>query len=126
MATIAEMFVDIGADASQFDRETKEMQTQMKGMQSEMKTMAQAMGTSSTQMTKDWQSMSNEMKMAMKASQESLKPFKQAQQEVQFGFFKMAQGMKDYQGTNAQFMNDVLAMGKAHKTATANMMIRAE
>lgn len=122
MATIAEMFVDIGADASQFERETKNMQSQMRGLQGDMRTMAADMGTSATQMGKDWRQMSTEMKDAFKGAQEKLKPFKQAQQEVQYEFFKMSQGMKDYKGTTNEFMSELEGLGKRHKTATENMM----
>jgi phage-related protein len=122
MATIAEMFVDIGADASQFEREANDMQKQMGGLQSEMRTMADTMGTSSTKMAQDWKAMSAEMQSAMRANTEKMKPFKQAQQEVQYGFFKMAQGMKDYQGSTGDFMTELEAMGKKHKTATDNML----
>lgn len=122
MATIAEMFIDIGADASQFEREAADMQKQMGGLQSEMRTMANEMGTSSTKMAQDWKAMSAEMQAAMRANTEKMKPFKQAQQEVQYGFFKMAQGMKDYQGSTGDFMGELEAMGKKHKAATDNML----
>lgn len=122
MATIAEMFVDIGADASQFERETQRMQQDMRGLQSDMRTMAADMGTSSAQMGRDWQHMSNEMKNAFRDAQTKMLPFKKKQQEIKYEFFQMARGMKNYSGTNKQFMSDLEALGKKHKKITEDMM----
>jgi hypothetical protein len=122
MATIAEMFVEIGADASDFQQETKKMQGSMKGMQDEMRSMGDAMGKSTREMGNNWQYMSQEMKSAYKESQAAMAPFKKDLMDVEYQFFKMAQGMKTYKGSNAEFMNDLESLGKRQKTITDNMM----
>lgn len=66
--------------------------------------------------------MSAEMKAAYRQSRQALIPFKRELMETEFKFFKMAQGMKNYSGTNAQFINDVRRLGQEHKTATENIM----
>lgn len=122
MATIAEMFVDIGADASQFEREANNMQGQMRGIQSEMRAMAATMGTSATQMANNSRYMSDEMRQAYRAQAEAMRPFRQAQQEVEYGFFQMAQGMDSYTGSTGEFMSELTEMGNRQRQVTNQMM----
>lgn len=114
--------VKIDVDTSEFDRATNKMQTSMKDLQSDMRTMATSTGTSVAGMSRDWQHMSKEMQDAFKASSDKLKPFKAQQQEIQYEFFKMSQGMKDYKGSTSDFMDGLEEMGKRQKKVTDEMM----
>lgn len=66
--------------------------------------------------------MSSEMKAAYRASAQALIPFKRELIETEFKFFKLAQSMKNYTGTNEQFIGEVRRLGQEHKKATENIM----
>ncbi|MFE5338571.1 hypothetical protein ACFQ8E_22005, partial [Isoptericola sp. NPDC056573] len=66
--------------------------------------------------------MSAEMKAAYRASAQALIPFKRELIETEFKFFKLAQSMKNYTGTNEQFIGEVRRLGQEHKKATENIM----
>lgn len=122
MATISEMFVEIGADASEFQREAQRMQTQMSGLGNDMRNMAASMGTSTAQMSRNFRDMSSEMREAYRAQTESMRPFREQQREVEFGFFNMARGMQNYQGTTREFMGELLEMGNTQRRVNDSMM----
>lgn len=118
MATIAEMFVEIGADASQFERETRNVQNSMRQTQNDMRDMARTMGTSAKDMSHDWKYMSQEMKAEMKAVQQSLIPFKREQQRIQHEFRRMAMSSAEFSGSTKDFIGQANALGAAHKKAS--------
>lgn len=120
--TIAEMMVEIGADISQFEKSAKEVQKDMKGMGSSVSGIAKEMGKSVQGFSDTWSLMSQEMKQAYQESQAVLRPFKQDLLGIEHDYFKLAKGMKDYQGTNQDFMNEVAELGKRHKKVTEEMM----
>lgn len=120
--TIAEMLVEIGCDISDFERSSKEVQKDMKGMGSSVSGIAKEMGQSVQGFSDTWSLMSQEMKQAYQESQAVLRPFKQDLLGIEHDYFKLAKGMKDYQGTNQDFMNEVAELGKRHKKVTEEMM----
>lgn len=120
--TIAELAVQIGADTSDFEQGVKGMQDDIKALGSDMRTMADSMGESASDMREDWRYMSDEMKNAYREAAKEMEPFKKKQQEIEFGFFKMAQGMDTYTGSTAQFMSELQKMGAEHKKLTDDML----
>lgn len=66
--------------------------------------------------------MASEMKSAFTKQRESLMGFSDDMVKVKYGYFKMAQGAKDYKGTTKEFIGDVAKMGKEHKRITENMI----
>lgn len=118
MATVAEMFVEIGADASGFEAETQQVQNELKATQEQMRQMASMMGVSTVQMQSDWKNMSNAMKSELIGAAESLQPLKQAQMEAQHGFRRMAMESSTFRGTTSEFINDAIQMGAQYKKAT--------
>ena len=120
--SIADMMVEIGADISEFERKTKEVNKDMKSMGTNVSTIAKEMGHNVSGFSEKWGLMSQEMKDAYKASRATLKPFKRDLMDVEYQYFKMAQGMSTYKGSTKNFMDEVAAMGKKHKTATENIM----
>jgi phage-related protein len=121
--TIAEMMVTIGADPSEFQNTSKTVEKEMKSMGTTVSSMAKSMGTNVQGFSDKWKAMSNEMKASYKQSQAALMPFKQDLMGVEYDFFKLSKSMKDYQGTNQQFMDEVATIGKRHKKATEAMII---
>ena len=122
MATIAEMYVDIGADATEFERETKRMQREMASLEKEMRSMSQNLSADASYMSNSWRQLSKEMRAAFAEQKAKLAPFKKQQQEVQYEFFKLAQSMKEYKGTTAEFMAELEQLGKRHKKITDEML----
>ena len=118
MATIAEMFVEIGADASDFEREARGVQQTMRSTQNEMRSMASAMGTSTREMTSGWSYMSDEMKNEMRAVKESLRPLQMEQQRVQHEFRRMGMASQDFAGSTKDFIRQANELGAAHKKAS--------
>lgn len=117
MATIAEMFVEIGADASDFDREVNGMRRTLSSAGNDMRSMAAVAGSSTRDMSNDWRYMSQEMKNEMKAVKESLRPLQMEQQRVQHEFRRMGMASQDFQGTTRDFINQANQLGAAHKKA---------
>ena len=68
------------------------------------------------------QRMSAEMRSAFAQQRTSMNGLRDDMIEVQYGYFKMAKGAKDYQGTNDQFIAGVEDMGKRHKKVQDNMI----
>jgi hypothetical protein len=122
MATIAEMMVKIGADTSGLEKSTKQVQTDFQKMGSNVSSVAKDMGQSVQGLSGKWKLMSDEMKSAYSQASSSLQPFKNDMVEVEYGFFKLGKSMNDYKGTNQEFMSEVEALGKRHKTVTENMI----
>jgi phage-related protein len=119
---LASMMVKIGADISGVEKGTKKVQSDFKSMGNTVSSMASSMGQSVQGFGDKWRNMSSEMKDSYKQAQAQLVPFKKDMMEVEYGFFKMAQGMKTYKGSSADFMNDVTEMGKRHKKVSDEMM----
>jgi phage-related protein len=122
MATIAEMMVRIGADVSDLQKSTKQVQTDFKKMGSNVNGIAKDVGQSVQGLSGKWKLMSDEMKSAYTQAQASLNPFKNDMVEVEYGFFKLGKSMNDYKGTNKEFMSEVEELGKRHKKVTENMV----
>lgn len=120
--TIAELMVKIGADPKDFEQGVQEMQDDLKGLGGDMKTIADSMGESASGMREEWRHMSEEMKNAYREAAKEMEPFKQKQQEIEFGFFKMAQGMDTYKGSTSDFMTQLKQMGAEHKKLTDQML----
>lgn len=122
MATIAEMAVRIGADTGEFERETSRMDQQLSNIGNEVREVASSLGTSATDMQSRWRDMSNEMRDAYRRQSEALRPFREQQREVEYGFFQMAQGMDTYRGTNQEFMGELLEMGNRQRQVNDQMI----
>jgi phage-related protein len=122
MATIAEMAVNIGADTSEFERGTRRMERGISSVGTEMRQMAASLGTSARDMQDRWRDMSEEMRDAYRRSNEALRPFRQQQQEVEHGFFRLSQGMSDYQGSTQEFMQELTDLGNRNRQVNDQMM----
>lgn len=68
------------------------------------------------------QRMSSEMRSAFAQQRNSMNGFRDDMIKVQYGYFQMAQGAKDFQGTNQEFMAGIEDMGKRHKKVMDNMV----
>lgn len=120
--TIADLLVEIGVDVSGLEKGSKEAKKTAKDMGSTVSDMAKTMGQNVQGFSDKWKLMSDEMKTSYKDAKAVLTPFKKDLMEVEYGFFKMAQGMNDYRGSTKEFISDVEDMGKKHKKVTDEMM----
>jgi phage-related protein len=120
--TIASMMVSIGVDVSEFEEATKQMKKNVKSINSEVGAMAKEMGEKAKGFSDKWKMMSDEMKQSYQASKDALKPFKKDLLDVEYSYFKLAESMETYKGTNREFMNEVSALGARHKKVTDEMM----
>ncbi|MBT2661950.1 carbamoyl-phosphate synthase [Bacillus sp. ISL-45] len=66
--------------------------------------------------------MRQEMQSAFAQQSLTMSEFRDDMIKAQYGYFKLAQSAKKYSGSNNQFMDEVTALGAAHKKATDNMM----
>jgi phage-related protein len=122
MATISEMMVTIGADTSQLDQATRRAQTDVRNVGNTVSDLAATSGTSMAAMNRQWRGMSEQMRNAMRQVHAELAPFRAQQQEIQFGFFEMAQGMDTYTGSTDDFMGELTAMGNRNRSVNDQMM----
>jgi phage-related protein len=122
MSTIAEMMIEIGADTTDLDRATRQMQNDMRGVGGTVAALADDMGTSTSDMRRQWRQMSEQMRQAVRQSQAALAPFRAQQQEIQYEFFQMAQGMSEYQGSTEDFMSELTALGNRNRSVNDQMM----
>ncbi|MDP1419228.1 hypothetical protein Q8G35_12485 [Peribacillus simplex] len=120
--TVADLMVEIGVDVSGIQRGVSEATSTIDSMGTSVSEMAKSMGENVQGFSNKWGMMSSEMQSAYKDAQSVLNPFKQDLLEVEYGFFKLSQGMGDYKGTTAQFMNELNSLGSKHKKITDNMM----
>lgn len=68
------------------------------------------------------QRMSAEIRSAFAQQRVAMNGFRDDMIGVQYGYFQMAKGAKDYTGTNEQFMAGIETMGKKHKKINDDMM----
>ncbi|MED3691308.1 hypothetical protein P4534_21310 [Peribacillus butanolivorans] len=120
--TVADLMVEIGVDVSGIQKGVNEATSTIDSMGTSVSEMARSMGDNVQGFSNKWGMMSSEMQTAYKDAQSVLKPFKKDLMEVEYGFFKLSQGMGDYKGTTAQFMNELNSMGSRHKKVTDEMM----
>lgn len=120
--TISEMMVSIGVDVSDFQKGMKEVAKNFEKTGASVKEMAREMGQKVQGFGDKWGAMSSEMKEAYQKSKAALQPFKRDIAEVEYSYFKLAEGMKGYSGTSADFLKEVAAIGKRHKTVTDEMV----
>ncbi|PEQ84180.1 carbamoyl-phosphate synthase large subunit [Bacillus cereus] len=73
------------------------------------------MGGSFKYMSAEAQNMMFEMMEGFHAQKMAMIPFKEDQIKATYGFYKMAQASKDFQGTNQEFINQANEIGKAMK-----------
>ncbi|PGZ66505.1 carbamoyl-phosphate synthase large subunit [Bacillus cereus] len=73
------------------------------------------MGSSFKYMSAEAQNMMFEMIEGFHAQKMAMIPFKEDQIRATYGFYKMAQASKDFQGTNQEFINQANEIGKAMK-----------
>jgi phage-related protein len=122
MATMAEMMIEIGIDASEIDRGTRRIQNDMRGIGTSVSTLADNMGSSTSAMREQWRTMSQEMRNAHRQNAAALAPFRAEQQGIQYEFFQMAQGMGEYQGSTEDFMGQLTELGNRNRQVNNNMM----
>jgi phage-related protein len=72
------------------------------------------------------QRMSSEMRSAFAQQRVAMSGLRDDMIGVQYGYFQMARGARDYQGTNEEFMSGIEAMGKKHKKINDQMMANNE
>lgn len=75
------------------------------------------MGGSFRYMSQEAQGMMFEMQQGFHAQKMAMIPFMEDQIRATHGFYKMAQGSKDFQGTNQEFINQANEIGKAMKAS---------
>lgn len=68
------------------------------------------------------QRMSAEMRSAFAQQRVSMNGLRDDMIKVQYGYFQMAQGAKEFTGTNEEFMTGIETMGKKHKKINDEMM----
>ncbi|WP_270343817.1 carbamoyl-phosphate synthase large subunit [Bacillus mobilis] len=68
-------------------------------------------------MSQEAQNMMMEMKEGFHAQKMAMIPFMEDQIKATHGYFKMAQGSKEFQGTNKDFINQANEIGKAMKAS---------
>ncbi|MFD0825858.1 phage tail protein [Neobacillus sp. M.A.Huq-85] len=122
MATLAEMMIEIGVDTTDMDRSTQQAQNDMRGIGASVAELADNMDTSMADIRRQWRGMSEEMRQAHRQNAAALAPFRAQQQEIQYEFFQMAQGMEDYQGTTQEFMDQLTELGNRNRQVNDNMI----
>ncbi|MDQ1003962.1 phage-related protein [Neobacillus niacini] len=122
MTTIAELAVRIGADTTEFDRGTRRIENNVRSVGASMSTLAQDMGVSTSEMSRNWRNMSSEMRAAAQRNTEALAPFREQQQEIQYEFFQMAEGMSEYQGSTRDFMDELTQLGNRNRQVNDQMI----
>ncbi|MBT2727835.1 hypothetical protein J7E63_12890 [Bacillus sp. ISL-75] len=122
MATMAEMMIEIGIDPSELDRGARQAQNDMRSIGTSAATLADNMDTSMADIRRQWRGMSEEMRQAHRQNAAALAPFRAEQQQIQYEFFRMAQGMGEYQGSTEEFMAQLTEMGNRNRTVNNNMM----
>ncbi|MDA2508275.1 carbamoyl-phosphate synthase large subunit [Bacillus cereus] len=75
------------------------------------------MGSSFRHMSQEAQNMMFEMQQGFHAQKMAMLPFMEDQIRATHGFYKMAQGSKDFQGTNQEFINQANEIGRAMKAS---------
>ncbi|TCN25480.1 phage tail protein [Mesobacillus foraminis] len=120
--TIADLLVEIGIDTSGLEQGAKEAEKTVQGMGSTVSGMAKEMGDNVQGFSDKWGMMSNEMKTAYTSAKSVLDPFKKDLIEVEYGYFKMAQGMSTYKGSTDDFMSAIGEMGKRQKKINDEMI----
>lgn len=75
------------------------------------------MGGSFRYMSQEAQNMMFEMQQGFHAQKMAMLPFMEDQIRATHGFYKMAQGSKDFQGTNQEFINQANEIGRAMKAS---------
>ncbi|WOA60999.1 phage tail family protein [Bacillus mycoides] len=68
-------------------------------------------------MSQEARNMMMEMKQGFYAQKLAMIPFMEDQIKATYGYYKMAQGSKDFQGTNKEFINQANDIGKAMKAS---------
>ncbi|WMY18281.1 carbamoyl-phosphate synthase large subunit (plasmid) [Bacillus tropicus] len=68
-------------------------------------------------MSQEARNMMMEMKEGFRAQKMAMIPFMEDQIKATYGYYKMAQGSKDFQGTNKDFINQANEIGKAMKAS---------
>lgn len=73
-------------------------------------------------MSQETQNMYNEMREAQNKTRQNMMQFREQQIKVQYGYHKLAESAKGYQGTNAEFMDEITALGLQDKKVKEEMM----
>lgn len=73
-------------------------------------------------MSQETQNMYNEMRVAQQKTRGNMMQFREQQIKVQYGYHKLAESAKEYQGTNQEFMNDITKLGLEDKKVKEEMM----
>lgn len=73
-------------------------------------------------MSQETQNMYNEMREAQNKTRQNMMQFREQQIKVQYGYHKLAESAKGYQGTNAEFMDEIKALGLQDKKVKEEMM----
>ena len=121
MATISEMFVNIGANTDGFEREISQMQRQFNRMARDMERGTSGINREFANMSPQVQSSFKKMKEAMETNRDKMKQFRGQQMEVTASFYDMALGAKEFQGTTGEFMDSIKDLGATQKKITEQM-----
>lgn len=73
-------------------------------------------------MSQETQNMYNEMRVAQQKTRGNMMQFREQQIKVQYGYHKLAESAKEYQGTNAEFMDEIGKLGAQDKKIKDEMM----
>jgi hypothetical protein len=124
--TLADLFVSIGADTTGFDREMRQMQREMATATTDMRRYAGGFTSSFGSIGPKTQELKARMMEWHATSKTAMSGFKEDMAGVQLKFLDMAQGMKDFKGSNDEFLHGLEKLGKEQKTITDNMMKQNE
>jgi len=122
MATIAELFVKIGADVSNFVNSMNKSKNSMKEFADTAEKTSSTASKQADTMGKQMENAHKRMQQAFAETRKKLQPFQDELRKTEVGFFDLSQQMGTYSGTTQEFMDSVKKMGLAQKAATDNII----
>lgn len=84
--------------------------------------LAKTTGASATQMADDWRDMSDETKKSLIRNHNDMRKYRQQLMGVEGDMMKLSNQMGHYTGTTNDFMKEINALGKQHKTISDQMI----
>lgn len=103
-------------------RETQAMNSQLNENSQTIRQLARTSGSSVRQMSRDWQDMSTDMRRSLIQNHNEMRRYRTQIMEVENDMRRLGNQMGHYSGSNEDFMSDIHRMGRAHRSATDQMI----
>jgi hypothetical protein len=121
MATIAEMFVNIGANTDGFEREIGQMERQFNRMSRDMQRGTRAINREFENLTPQARETFTRMRTDMEASREGMRDFQRQQMEVQAAFYDLTSAAGDFSDSNGDYIQALTDLGNRQRQITEQM-----